>query len=227
MAKRCLLYYITDRSAFPGDESSRRRRLLEKIAEATRAGVGYIQLREKDLTGRDLESLAREAVCIVREVGQLRTENRELTTSFLINSRTDVALAASADGVHLPADDLTAIEVRRIWQHRRSCSARAPALGIISVSCHQPSEVEQAAIAEADLVLFAPVFEKRAAPNTQAVGLDSIRQACQYKIPLLALGGITLDNAASCLDAGAAGIAAIRLFQENDIAEVVRQLRGH
>ncbi len=59
---RCLLYYITDRTAFPGDEPTRRRRLLEKIAEAARAGVDYIQLREKDLSTRDLESLAREAV---------------------------------------------------------------------------------------------------------------------------------------------------------------------
>src|SRR5256885_765563 len=124
MAKRCLLYYITDRSAFPGDESSRRLRLLEKIAEATRAGVDYIQLREKDLTGRELESLARDAVCIVREVGQLRTENRELGTGFLINSRTDVALATAADGVHLRADDISPQDVRKAWTWGASAAAR-------------------------------------------------------------------------------------------------------
>ena len=65
MPDSCLLYYITDRTAFPGDEPSRRRRLLEKISEAARAGVDYIQLREKDLPTRDLESLAREAVRII------------------------------------------------------------------------------------------------------------------------------------------------------------------
>src|SRR5450755_3340018 len=95
---RCLLYYITDRTAFAPDEPTRRRRLLEKISEAARAGVDYIQLREKDLPTRDLESLARKAA---RIVAQLRTANRDLRTVLLINSRTDVALAVGADGVHL------------------------------------------------------------------------------------------------------------------------------
>ena len=79
MGKGCLLYYITDRTAFPGDESSRRRRLLEKICEAARAGVDYIQLREKDLPTRDLELLAKEAVSVI---AQLKTENRELRTAL-------------------------------------------------------------------------------------------------------------------------------------------------
>ena len=72
----CLLYYITDRTAFPGDEPARRRRLLEKIAEAARAGVDYIQLREKDLSTRELESLAREAIRAVSEANQLATVHR-------------------------------------------------------------------------------------------------------------------------------------------------------
>jgi thiamine-phosphate pyrophosphorylase len=67
MADRCLLYYITDRSQFRGDERARRRAILGKIAEAARAGVDYIQLREKDLSTRELEMLAREVVAIVRE----------------------------------------------------------------------------------------------------------------------------------------------------------------
>jgi thiamine-phosphate pyrophosphorylase len=74
--------------------------------------------------------------------------------------------------------------------------------------------------------VFAPVFEKKDEPQTRAVGHDGLREACRQKIPVLALGGITLKNARDCMDAGAAGVAAIRLFQENDIAEVVRQLRG-
>jgi thiamine-phosphate pyrophosphorylase len=219
-----LFCYITDRTQFPGDETSRRARLLEKISEAAEAGADYIQLREKDLTTRELESLAHKALDIIQK-SQLRTENRELRTKLVINSRTDVALAVSADGVHLPASDIAVTEVRGIWQ--RLCGAGAPARVTISQSCHQLSEVEQAAIAGADLAFFAPVFEKRAAPNTNAAGLDALHQACQYKIPVLALGGITLENASSCLKAGAAGIAAIRLFQENNIAEVVRQLRRY
>ena len=73
MAQHSILYYITDRSAFPGDESARRRRLLEKISEAASVGIDYIQLREKDLCARDLESLAQDAMRIIL---QLRTENR-------------------------------------------------------------------------------------------------------------------------------------------------------
>src|SRR5260370_21095516 len=113
MAKRCLLYYITDRTYSPGDESARQRRLLEKIAEATSAGVDYSQLGEKDLLVRDLESLSREAIKII---AQLRTENRELRTALLINSRTDVVLAVEANGVHLRSDDVSPREVRTVWQ---------------------------------------------------------------------------------------------------------------
>ena len=224
MSSRCLLYYITDRIAFLGDESTRRRRLLEKIAEAVRAGVDYIQLREKELPARDLESLACEAVSVI---AQLRTENRELRTSLLINSRTDVALAAQADGVHLRADDVSPQEVREIWKKcgagtlARENQPRNPPIG---VSCHSPAEVTQAAANGASFAVFAPVFEKKDAPTTCPTGLAQLHSACQASIPVLALGGVTLENARSCLEAGAAGIAAIRLFQENEIAAVVRHL---
>ena len=224
--RRPLFCYITDRTQFPGDETSRRARLLEKIGEAAEAGVDYIQLREKDVTTRALESLARQALETIQE-SQLRTENGELRTKLLINSRTDVALAVSANGVHLPANDIAVIEVRRIWQQSRLYSTGAPARGIISQSCHQPSEVEQAASAGTDLALFAPVFAKKNSPSRRPAGLAELRAACQHPIPVLALGDITLENASSCLEAGAAGIATIRLFQENSIADIVRQLRGH
>ena len=219
MRHRRLLYYITNRNAFEGDEPTRRGRLLEKIAEATRAGVDYIQLREKDLPTSELEKLAREAVNIVRSSSQPRT-------ALLINSRTDVALAAQADGVHLRSDDILPSEVRKIW----SCGAGAPAREnspqdpIIGVSCHSPQEVTQAARNKANFAVFAPVFEKKDTPGSHATGLPALAEACRSNIPVLALGGITLENVQSCLDAGAAGIAAIRLFQENDIAEVITKL---
>jgi thiamine-phosphate pyrophosphorylase len=225
MPKPCILYYITDRKAFLGDEPSRRRQLLEKITEAASAGVDYIQLRERDLSTRNLESLASEASQII---SQLRTENRELRTALLINSRTDIALATEAAGVHLPANNLSAREVREIWK----CGAGAPAREIspsppqISISCHSPEEVIQAASNQATLALFAPVFEKKDGPNSIPAGLDALREVCRSGIPVLALGGITLQNAASCLQAGAAGIASIRLFQENEIFPIVRSLRG-
>src|SRR5277367_347638 len=124
MQPRCLLYYITDRTAFAPDEPTRRRRLLEKIREAASAGVDYIQLREKDLPTRDLESLAREAATAIRENAQLRTENRELRTALLINTRTDVAVAVGAHGVHLRSKDVSPQEVRNVW---KQCGAGAPA----------------------------------------------------------------------------------------------------
>ena len=219
-----LLYYITDRTAFATDEPTRRRRLLEKISGAARAGVDYIQLREKDLSTRDLESLACEAVSILN---QLRTENRELRTTLLINSRADVALAAGADGVHLRSDDVGPQEVKAAWAecgaglcgagtHARQLSPQAP---IVAVSCHSPAEVSEAVAQGAILTVFAPVFEKKIIEKkefdkkpAQPTGLAALQEACRNKIPVLALGGITLANARSCLEAGAAGIAGIRLF---------------
>lgn len=213
--RRPLLCYITDRAQFSGNETARRVHLLAKVSEAANAGVDYIQLREKDMPARELESLSREAMHILERIQSERTR-------LLINSRADVSLAVGADGVHLPAGEVAPAEVRRIAQ----CSAGAPARVTISVACHSPEEVHQAQAAGADLALFAPVFEKESAPGTKPAGLEALRAACQSKIPVLALGGVTLGNAADCLRSGAAGIAAIRLFQENDVTDVVRKLRS-
>jgi thiamine-phosphate pyrophosphorylase len=223
MPESCLLYYITDRSAFEGNEPARCKRLLEKIAEAAYAGVDYIQLREKDLSPRHLELLARDAVAVLMK---LRTENPELRTKLLINSRTDVALAACPDGVHLRSDDIPPQQVRAIW--KKACGAGAlasesiPREPLIAVSCHTHEEVNQAAESGAAFAVFAPVFEKMGATPA---GLTRLHEACNAAIPVLALGGITLENAKSCMQAGAAGISAIRLFQENKIFEVVQELR--
>ena len=227
MADRCLLYYITDRSQFPGDEGARRHALLAKAAEAARAGVDYIQLREKDLSARELETLARQVVAAVRE--------NSPSTRLLINSRTDVALAAGADGVHLRADDVATHEVRQVLEvsaHRPLTTDRF----LVAASCHTAVDVFHAESEAADFAVFAPVFEKKDAPvfekpafeqnHTQPTGLAALREACRAKIPVLALGGVNLENAASCRNAGAAGIAAIRLFQENKIEDVARTLRA-
>jgi thiamine-phosphate pyrophosphorylase len=223
-----LLYYITDRMQFPGGGSDRQRALLKKIAEAAHCGVDFIQLREKDLCTRDLETLVRAAVAAVRE------NSRE--TRLLINSRSDVGMACEADGVHLRSDDVSPRDVRSIWTHgvspsaTRSGSATAPwqagSQPVIGASCHSVGEVSRAASEGADLAVFAPVFEKTGASQVHAAGLDALRAACRQTIPVLALGGVTLDNARACVTAGAAGVAGIRLFQANDIAEVVRSLRG-
>jgi thiamine-phosphate pyrophosphorylase len=217
------LYYITDRKQFPGDERAQRSALLAKIAEAARAGVDYIQLRERDLSGRELERLARESVAIVE---RLRIENRELKTRLLINSRTDIALAAGADGVHLRSDDVSPVTVRSIWTRAAHESQNADRESIVAVSCHTASDVALAAAKGADFAVFAPVFEKKDAPRVEPRGLLELREVSAGKIPVFPLGGVTIENAASCLASGAAGIAGIRLFQENKIEEVARSLRA-
>jgi thiamine-phosphate pyrophosphorylase len=224
MARSPLLYYITDRRQFAGDEPARCRQLLDKIAEAVDAGVNYIQLREKDLSSRELERLAGDAVAAVHKpVPQAGAVG---STKLLINSRTDVALAVNADGVHLRSEDVSPAEVRRIVQTAPSQKREPEALNfVVAVSCHSEEEVQQAAKDGADFVVFAPVFEKRDNPTIRPAGLDALTKICRYDVPVFALGGVTVDNAHSCLKAGAAGIAGIHLFQQNVIAEVVKALR--
>jgi thiamine-phosphate pyrophosphorylase len=205
-----IFYYITDRTQFPGDEASRRRSLLDKIGQAVASGVDFIQLREKDLPIRELETLAGAAVRLIHQPAHGKTR-------LLINSRSDVAIASAADGVHLRSDDVSAGEVRAIW---RDC--RIP---VIAASCHSLADVQRAKTEGADLAVFGPVFGKKNG-NSQPVGLDLLRQACAIGLPVLALGGVTLENVRACMDAGAAGIAGIRLFQQNDTGEVVRRLRN-
>ena len=207
-----LVYYITDRAQFPGNEDQRRQQLLDRIGWAAQCGVDFIQLREKDLCGRELEALARKAVEAIRAGGQ--------KTRLLINSRTDIALAVGADGVHLRSKDVSPADLRRLW--RMAGNESEPTL---AVSCHTHQEVTAAQSDGADFAVFAPVFEKKdtRAPGT---GLEALHAACQQDIPVLALGGITLENAHSCLQAGAKGIAGVRIFQEGNLAETVSRLRA-
>jgi thiamine-phosphate pyrophosphorylase len=208
------LYYITDRRQFPGDRDEQERRLLAKIADCAAAGVEYIQLREKDLNTWALEELARKAMAAL--AGS--------RTQLLINSRTDVALACGAHGVHLPSKDLSASEVRAIFAR---ASKGEPVIG---VSTHSFFEVASAEAHGASFAVFAPVFEKSGSANLE--GLEQLQRIChrtdaaQPPMPVWALGGITLENAHQCATAGAAGIAGIRLFQENDVHTVAKRLRS-
>jgi thiamine-phosphate pyrophosphorylase len=220
-----LLYYITDRKQFSGDEAARRSALLAKVGECAGAGVDCIQLREKDLSGRELEDLARLVVAEVRSAGR--------GSKLLINSRMDIAIACGADGVHLRSgdEDPNPGDGRAVF-----ASAGVPS-PIIAASCHSEKEVALAESHGADFVVFGPVFEKSAVPGR---GLQELRRICakvsvgdekteavaRVRLPVLALGGVTLENAADCLRAGAAGVAGIRLFQQNEVAPVVSKLRA-
>jgi thiamine-phosphate pyrophosphorylase len=206
------LYYITDRRQFAGDAQEQEQRLLTKIAECAAAGVEYIQLREKDLEGRALEELAMKAMTAL---GSSRTQ-------VLINSRTDVALACGAHGVHLPANDLAASEVRSIFARAGKSEP------VIGVSTHSAAEVASAESHGANFAVFGPVFEKSGSASRE--GLEQLQRVChrteaaQPPMAVWALGGITLENAQHCVAAGAAGIAAIRLFQQNDVYAIVKGL---
>jgi thiamine-phosphate pyrophosphorylase len=212
---RLLLYYITDRGQFSGTPADQERLLLEKISECAAAEVDFIQLREKDLGAHKLEELALKARAAI-PAGS--------STRLLINSRPDIALAVLAHGVHLPAADLYPSDVRAIMMR---AGMREP---VIASSAHSLEDVALAESHGADFAVFAPVFEKKGQPSLD--GLNRLRQVCQRQqaadppMPVLALGGVSLDNAEKCVDAGAAGIAGIRLFQQGSIDPLVKQLRS-
>jgi len=202
-----MLYAITDRRPYRGGETERRARLLEQTAIWAAHGVDLIQLRETDLPVREQVEIARAMLRIVREAGA--------RTRLLINGRPDVAMACGADGVHLTShpDELTPAELRNVF----AGGARQP---YISVSCHTLQEVEAACRHSADSILFAPVFGKVIHDQGQSQmlpgsGLAMLEHACRVArpVPVFALGGVTAQNAAQCLHAGAAGVAAIRMMQ--------------
>ena len=199
MSRRPILYYITDSS-----QLGRPQEVLGRIRAAFAAGVDWIQIREKKMTTRDLCRLVEQALALP-EKGDGR---------LLINERLDVALACGADGVHLPADSLPVAVVRN------AVPAGWPAEWLVGASCHSPAEVEAAAREGASFAVLSPIFETPG--KGPPLGLEPLRRACRSvaprQFPVLALGGVTLENARACLEAGAAGLAAIRLFQLTDVA---------
>ena len=229
-----LTYYITDRTQFAGGESERRSQLLQTIRRAAAAGVDYIQLREKDLSVRELELVAREALHAIRGEGQAR---------LLINHRTDVALAVGADGVHLTGDDIAASDARALAARRHPGRAF-----LVAVSCHSAEDVRRAEAHGADFAVLAPIFEKAGAEKTGAgkgtgqkgIGLEELQRAARPELissakieagelrggfPVFALGGVTHERTAACAAAGAAGIAGIRIFQQcSGLPELVSAL---
>jgi len=197
-----ILYSITDRTQLQGS-------VVSFVECAARAGVDWVQIREKDLSDTELYELARECAARISS----------MSTLLLVNGRPDIARAAGAHGVHLPSCSLSPASVRRI----------VPREFLVGVSCHDLAEVQCAEGEGADFAVFGPVFDtpskRRFGPP---VGVSELARACgAVSIPVLALGGVTIENASSCMDAGAGGLAGIGIFQASESLESsVRELRA-
>ena len=209
-----LLCYVTDRGALsdPAD-------LIGRIARAASAGIPWIQIREKDLSTRELLALVRAAVTVAAE-----NSAPESPTRIIVNDRLDVALAARAAGVHLAESSIPVAAVNE-WR-RRGVSTNAI---MLSASCHSVEAARAAERDGADYVFFGPVFatpgKVRFGPPQGLKRLEEVSR--RVEIPVLAIGGITAENAGECIAAGAAGIAAIRMFQEaGDLPALAAGLRA-
>jgi thiamine-phosphate pyrophosphorylase len=194
--------------------------LLGKMAQALSAGVDWIQIREKDLSGRELAALLDLAV------SHATAAAAEPPARILVNDRLDVALAGKAAGVHLGEKSLPVEDARALVGASRSSTA--PSF-LVGVSCHSLQAARTAADYGADYLVFGPVFATPSKAGYGAPqGLDRLAEVCgAVDLPVLAIGGIDQQNAASCLAAGASGFAAIRLFQDApDLSSLVRALHA-
>jgi thiamine-phosphate pyrophosphorylase len=226
--RKPILCHVTDRRGLQvSSQADLIEPLLEKIELAAAAGIDWIQLREKDLTGKQSTLLVREALS---RVSKLPSQTQSLTRKLariIVNDRLDVALASQAGGLHLGENSLPVEAAKRLLLSSPAARTLAHDF-ILGVSCHSLEAAQSAASSGANYIFFGPIF---ATPSKAAYGspqgLDRLAAVCSsVNIPVLAIGGITLANASSCISAGASGIAAIRLFQDSaDPASVVHAIR--
>ena len=217
---RPVLCYVTDRLILPDEHPAGAfESLLRKIERAAAAGVDWIQIREKDLSGSDCATLTSKAL----QLASKATAAGENPARMLVNDRLDVALSEHAAGVHLGGRGLPLADARRLADSHSTGKDF-----LIGVSCHSMEEARSAESGGADYIFFGPVF---ATPSKAAYGspqgLARLAEVCRtVSLPVLAIGGVTEENTGSCLAAGASGIAAIRLFQDaRDVASLVPRLR--
>ncbi len=217
-----LLCYVTDRRSLPGvAPEAWFSALVQKIEQVASAGVDWVQIREKDLSARELAALTRQILW------STASSSKRRGVRILVNDRLDVALAEHAGGVHLGEKSLPVQEAKRLVQ---SSSLQGSASGdfLFGVSCHSLEAAQVAESFGANYIFFGPVFATPFKAGFGAPqGLDRLAEVCRaVAIPVIAIGGITLQNAASCIHAGAAGLAAIRLFQEAHLpATIIESLR--
>lgn len=171
-----------------------------RVAAAARAGVHLVIVRERDLEGRALTALVRSCVEAVRGT----------RTRVLVNDRLDVAVAAGAHGVHLRGDSMLAVRAR----------ALAPPAFLIGRSVHSRTEAERVVDEGAlDYLLFGAVFDTQSKPGITPAGVTKLAAvAAATRLPVLAVGGMTLQTLPGLSRTGAAGFAAIGLFADPSAA---------
>jgi thiamine-phosphate pyrophosphorylase len=201
--------------------------LLACITAVAAAGIDWIQLREKDLSAVHYARLTRAAIASRAGLNPSGQASSAAHGLIIVNDRLDVALAEHAGGVHLGENSVPIAEARRLLQNVPAENPRARFL--TGGSCHSLATARAAAAAGADYLFFGPIF---ATPSKtmfgEPQGLARLAEVCQaVAIPVLAIGGVTAENAPHCLDSGAAGIAAIRLFQQSrDLPQLANSLRA-
>ena len=218
-----ILCYVTDRKGLTSGDNDQKQALLKRVAAAAAAGVDWIQMREKDLSGKELSSLTCDAVAQTKQINERSTK----ATRILVNERFDVAYSERAGGVHLGEHSLPVADVCKWLAAKQDLAERNKFL--VGVSCHSVQAAATAARNGADYIFFGPVFATPSKARFGAPqGLQRLAEACSaVSIPVLAIGGVTLNNASDCFAAGSGGIAAMRLFQEaENLAALVTQLRA-
>ena len=214
-----ILCYVTDRKILSSAAAEQVQTLLQKMKAASAAGVDWIQIREKDLSGKDFARLTRDAL---QRLGQ-SARGKSSRARILVNNRLDVAISQQAGGIHLSEDGLPVQEVKRMVE-----SSAIPRDFLVGKSCHSLESAKSAEKSGADYIFFGPIFATPSKAGYGAPqGLERLAEVCrQVTIPVVAIGGITLANAGPCFASRASGVAAIRLFQDSpDLLSVVAELR--
>jgi len=277
---------VTDRSALPdASPENSVSELIKKIAAAASAGIDWIQIREKDLSAKQLAALTHQALQAAQrhklqpvhpsspdpsqqgadqwrrlqpvqrstpdptqQEGKPADQSHSLepvqrsnaspnlqpttrpiaSTRILINDRLDIAIAERAHGVHLGESSTPPSDALRVI-HSAQQKGLVSDDFLLGVSCHCLESAKSAQAAGVDYIIFGPIFPTPSkAVFGEPQGLTRLGELCRViSIPILAIGGITLDNASACLNSGAAGIAAIRLFHDSaDLASVCPLIRS-
>lgn len=198
------LYIILDPAAFPG------RDLVVVLSAAAEAGARLFQYRDKTASMKDA----------YQQAVRLRQASADAGALFIVNDRCDLALSVDADGVHLGQQDMSLTHARRLMGPEK----------LIGVSTHRVEDVDQATTGGADYLGFGPIFDTGTKPDHEpVVGIEGLRQArARTRLPIIAIGGLTLANSRGVVEAGADGIAVVStVAKASDVRATVRDLLAH